>query len=39
MNHEAGDKTKGGWKAALWMLACCVPIIALIALAYCGVRP
>lgn len=39
MEHNAGGKENGGGKAWLWMVACCVPIIALVALGYCGVRP
>lgn len=39
MEHDAGGKGKGGRKAWLWMIACCAPFIALIALGYCGVRP
>lgn len=37
MQHEAGDGKKGGWKTWFWMAACCLPIIAVIALGYCGV--
>lgn len=39
MDHTTEGKKKSGSKAWLWMIACCVPFIALIALGFCGVRP
>jgi len=41
MQHDPGDGKKGGWKSWLWMVACCVPMIAiivLVALGYLGSR-
>ena len=41
MQNDSGDGKKGGGKAWLWMVACCVPMIAifvLFALGYWGSR-
>lgn len=32
MQHEANDEDKGGGKGWLWMVVCCVPMIAIIVL-------
>lgn len=36
MQHDSGSEKKGGWKAWLWMAACCVPMIAIIVLVALG---
>lgn len=39
--HEPHEEEERGWKAWLWMAACCLPIIAilvLLALGYWGPR-
>lgn len=36
MQHDLGNEKKGGWKAWLWMAACCVPMIAIIVLVALG---
>lgn len=41
MQHDPDDEEKGSGKAWLWMVACCVPMVAilvLIALGYWGFR-
>ena len=32
MQHHSNDGQDGGWKAWLWMAACCVPMIAVVIL-------
>jgi hypothetical protein len=32
MQHGSGDGPKDRWKHWLWMVACCVPMIALVVL-------
>lgn len=36
MRHEASEQTDGGRKAWVWMIACCLPMIAIIVLAVLG---
>ncbi len=36
MQHEPDDEKQGGSKAWLWMVACCVPMIAIIVLIALG---
>jgi hypothetical protein len=36
MQHEPDDETQGGRKAWLWMVACCVPMIAIVVLIALG---
>lgn len=33
-DHESGEQR--GWKGWLWMVACCVPMVAIIVLALLG---
>jgi bacteriorhodopsin len=32
MQHETSDGKHSGWKSWLWMVACCVPMIAIVVL-------
>ena len=36
MQHEPDYEKQGGWKAWLWMAACCVPMIAIVVLISLG---
>lgn len=36
MQHEQSDAKKGSWRDWLWMVLCCLPMIAIIVLAMLG---
>jgi len=36
VEHEARGAKKRGWKNWLWMIACCVPMVAIIVLLALG---
>lgn len=36
MQRETGHEEPGGWKAWLWMLICCVPMVAIVVLIALG---
>lgn len=38
MRHQSDDSAGGGWKAWLWMAACCIPIILVIGYAFWSSR-
>ena len=36
MQHEHDDAANHGWKSWIWMVLCCVPMIAIIAVTALG---
>ena len=37
MQHDHTGEDKGSWKDWLWMVVCCVPMIAIFVLVWLGV--
>lgn len=37
MQEEPGNGEQAGWKSWLWMILCCVPMVAIVVLVLLGV--